>query len=153
MKVSRGVREAFVIAARAPRRVRPGQRIRVRLLLQRRRGGRFRLSFPMRVPRSLRPGARVLTLRGVVPASLQEASEDGIEIVLEDLAGGGAGSGDDAGPRSVGELAARHRRARRARRPARDVRLARPRAGRAAPAAACCCAASSQLPRAGRRRR
>ena len=38
MKVRRGVREAFVIAARAPRRVRPGQRMRVRLLLQRRRG-------------------------------------------------------------------------------------------------------------------
>jgi hypothetical protein len=106
MKVSRRVNEAFVIAARAPRRVRPGQRIRVRLLLQRRRGGRFRLSFPMRVPRSLRPGVKALTLRGVVPASLQEASEEGLEIVLEDIAGGGAGSGDDAGPRSVAELAA-----------------------------------------------
>lgn len=106
MKVSPGVREAFVIAARAPRRVRPGQRIRVRLLLQRRRGGRSRLSFPLTVPRSLRPGVRTLTLRGVVPASLQQASEDGIEIVLEDIAGGGGGSSDDAGPRSVGELAA-----------------------------------------------
>ncbi len=106
MKVTRGVREAFVIAARAPRRVRPGQRIRVRLLLQRRRGGRSRLSFPMRVPRSLRPGVKTLTLRGVVPASLQQASEDGLEIVLEDIAEGGAGSGDDAGPRSIGELAA-----------------------------------------------
>jgi hypothetical protein len=106
LSVRRGVSEAFVLSAKAPRRVRPGQRIRIRLLLQRRRGGRFRLSFPMTVPRSIRPGPRVLTLRGVVPASLQQASEDGIEIVLEDLAGGGAGGGDDAGPRSVAELAA-----------------------------------------------
>jgi hypothetical protein len=48
---------------------------------------------------------RLLTLRGIVPASLQDAAEDGIEIVLEDLAGGGA-SGDEAGSRSVAELAA-----------------------------------------------
>ena len=105
MKVRRGVREAFVLAAAAPRRVRPGQRIRVRLLLRRRRGGRFRLSFPMRVPRSLKPGRKVLRLRGVVPASLQEASEDGIEIVLDDLEGG-AGPDDRAGSPSVPELAA-----------------------------------------------
>ena len=105
MQVSRGVNEAFVLSARAPRRVRPGRRIRVRLRLQRRRGGRFRLSFPMRVPRGLRPGRHVLTLRGVVPASLEEASEDGLEIVLEDL-GEGAGSDDRAGPRSVRDLAA-----------------------------------------------
>ena len=105
MQVRRGVREAFVVAAAAPRRVRPGQRIRVRLLLQRRRGGRSRMSFRMRVPRSLRPGVRLLTLRGIVPASLQDASEDGIELVLEDL-GGGAGGGDEAGSRSIPDLAA-----------------------------------------------
>jgi len=104
MQVRRGVREAFVLSAAAPRRVRPGQRIRVRLLLQRRRGDRFRLSFAMRVPRSLKPGVRLLTLRGIVPASLQDAAEDGIEVVLEDLLGGGVN--DEAGSRSVPALAA-----------------------------------------------
>ena len=79
--------------------------MRVRLLVQRRRGGRERMSFRMRVPRSLRPGRRVLTLRGVVPQSLREGSEDGLEIVLDDDANGGGG-GDEAGPRSVAELAA-----------------------------------------------
>lgn len=103
MQVRRGVREAFVLRAAAPRRVRPGQRIRVRLLLQRRRGDRFRLSFAMRVPRSLRPGVRFLTLRGIVPASLQDGSEDGLELVLEDLTGGNS---DDPGSRSIAELAA-----------------------------------------------
>ena len=103
LRVRRRVREAFVLAAAAPRRVRPGQRMRVRLLLRRRRGDRFRLSFRMRVPRSLRPGVRVLKLRGVVPASLQDAAEDELEIVLEDLAGGDGG-GDEAGPRSVAVL-------------------------------------------------
>lgn len=105
MRIGRRVSEAFLLGARAPRRVRPGQRIRVRLLLQRRRGGRFRLSVPVRVPRTLPPGRRSLTLRGVVPTSLEEAFEDGIEQLLEDLADG-VGSSDNApGPRSVDALA------------------------------------------------
>ena len=105
LRVRRGVREAFLLAASAPRRVRPGQRIRVRLRLQRRRGNRFRLSFPMRVPRSLKPGVRSLRIRGVVPASLEDAAEDGLEIVLEDLEGGDSGD-DEPGPPSVAALAA-----------------------------------------------
>ena len=101
-RVRRGVREAFILRARAPRRVRPGQRIRVRLLVQNRRGARQRLAFRMRVPRSLRPGRRVLTLRGVVPLSIREGADEGFEIVLEE----GGGPSDEAGPPSIDSLAA-----------------------------------------------
>ncbi len=105
MAVKRDVKEAFILAARAPRRVRPGQRIRIRLVLQRRRGPRTVLSFPYRVPRSLGPGLKVLTLRGVVPASLREASEEGLELILEGFEA--PGGGDGAGPRSIRELASK----------------------------------------------
>lgn len=101
MKVRAGVREAFLLNARAPRRVRPGQRIRIRLLLQRSRAGRQQLSFAYRVPRSLRPGRRVLTIRGASPGSA-----DPLEEVFELIFGGGGGGGPRP-PRSVPELGAR----------------------------------------------
>jgi hypothetical protein len=107
MTMRRGVREGFILTARAPRRVRAGRRIRVRMLVQLRRGPRLRMAFRMRVPRSLRAGRRVLSLRGVVPESLREGSEDGLEQVLEDTGGGeGGGGSDEAGPQSLEELAA-----------------------------------------------
>ena len=101
----RGVREEFIIAAKAPRRVRAGRRIPIRLLLQRRRGGRRYVTFRYRVPRSTRAGLRVLTLRGVVPSSLASGSEDTLEVILEDGNGQG-GPSDTPGPPSVGALAA-----------------------------------------------
>jgi hypothetical protein len=103
MRSSRGVSEAFILSARAPRRVRPGQRIRIKLALQRRRAGRTSMSFRYRIPRSLRPGTRVLTLRGVVPASLRDASEGILEALFGDTDVPGAG--DRAGPRSRSDLA------------------------------------------------
>ena len=105
MRVRRGVEEALIVRARAPRTVRPGQRIRIRLALRQRRGGFERLSFAYRVPRSTRPGRRTLTLRGTVPLTLLE----GFELSIEDLLGGGAGGGladeDLVGPRSVDAVA------------------------------------------------
>lgn len=108
MRVHRGVREALILGARARGRARPGGRLRVTLLVQRRRGGRQQLSFHVRVPRSLRPGPRLLRLRGVVPQSMSDGSEDGLALLLEAL---GPGSGDvsstGTGPVSVSELAAK----------------------------------------------
>ena len=105
--IRRGLREAFILRATAPRRARAGSSIGVRLLLRRRRGGVFRRTVRVRVPRSLRAGVRTLTLRGVVPKSLSEGAEEGLELVLEEEGGtGGAGGGDEAGARSLDELAA-----------------------------------------------
>jgi hypothetical protein len=101
MKLRAGVSEAFIVRARAPRRVRPGQRIRVGLQLQRSRAGRKRVSFRYRVPRSLRPGRHLLTVRGAGAPG----SSNFLEQLFSEIFGGG---GDGSGPtRSVPELAAR----------------------------------------------
>jgi len=95
------VREAFIVGVRAPRRVTPGERIRVVLTLRRSRAGLTRVGFPMRVPRGLRPGRRVLSVRGRNPGG-----GGLIEFFAALLGGGGPGGG--GGPaRSVGDLAQR----------------------------------------------
>jgi hypothetical protein len=53
----RGIRQAYLRSVRAPKRVRPGQRIRVSIGIHRVRGERSRRSFTVRVPRELDPGA------------------------------------------------------------------------------------------------
>ena len=103
ISLRRGVREEFMIAAKAPRRAKAGSRIPIRLLLQRRRGGRRHVTFTYRVPRSTRPGRRTLTLRGIVPQSLASGSEEGLELILEGVA---EDTQDSPGPPSVGALAA-----------------------------------------------
>jgi hypothetical protein len=105
MAISRGVREAFLLRGRAPRRVRPGQVIRVRLVLRRRRGGRTTLTARLRVPRDLRPGRRVLRITGRDPRQIDVALED--ELVLF-LVGEEEGGGRRSA-RSIRELAARIR--------------------------------------------
>lgn len=96
--VRAGVREAFIVRADAPRRVRPGQRIQIRLRLQRSRAGRFGMSFPYRVPKAVAPGRRTLTIRGTGAGGFNLA-----EIFSMIFSGGGA----NRPARSVGELAAR----------------------------------------------
>jgi hypothetical protein len=99
-----GVTRDVLVAARGPRRVRPGERIRVRLALQRRGGGRRTLRVPVRVPRSGRPGVRRLVLTGNGgSASLED------EFLLELFGLIGAG-GEPREPRSVRQLAAAVRR-------------------------------------------
>ena len=86
VRARRGVREALLVRGRAPRRVRPGRRVRIRLVVQERRGGRRRLSFVTRVPGDLRPGRRVL----VVGPTTGESLED---VLLELLEGSFAKGG------------------------------------------------------------
>jgi hypothetical protein len=104
MGVSRGVREAFLLRGSAPRRVRPGQVIRVRLRLRRRRGGRTTLTSRLPVPRDLRPGRRTLRIVGRDPRQIDEALEG--ELVFF-LLGEEEDSGGRQGPRSIRQLAAR----------------------------------------------
>ncbi len=103
MKVRAGVREAYILGAQAPLRVRRGKRVRIRLALQRSRAGRTRVSFPYRVPRSADRGPQILTIRG------SGASNDleGLEDLFFELLIGGFGSGGGSGPRTVGGLADR----------------------------------------------
>jgi hypothetical protein len=100
MRARRGARTDVLLSAHAPRAVRPGQRIRVRLDVARRGGGRRRLSFPLRVPRGLGPGERTLVLAGTGG----RGTEEQVLLSLEDVL---TGEAPGRGPRSLRELAGR----------------------------------------------
>jgi hypothetical protein len=114
VRLRRGVKEDVLLRGRALRRVRPGQRVRVRLAVRRRgTGARRRLTIRFRVPRSVRPGRRAVVLTGTGRGS----GEDAIELITVELAealfGDGETDEESAGPRSVGELVALVRSLRR----------------------------------------
>lgn len=103
VKVRRGLRQAFMLKARAPQTVRRGRRIKVRVRVREIRGAARWISFRMRVPRRMPRGERELTLTGT-------PSDDGgvFEIDLADLLfgeGEEGGASDEAGPRTVKALA------------------------------------------------
>jgi hypothetical protein len=101
MQIRPTVREAFIVGAEAPLRVKRGQPVRIRLRLQRSRAGRTEVSFPYRVPRDTKKGLRILTIRG--PGS--GGGLGGLEDFFLALFGGGGGG---EGPtRSVNDLTKR----------------------------------------------
>ena len=73
VEIGRGEQFAILRKVRVPRRVRAGQRVRVRVTLQRIRGRRFTRTYTVRIPEHLRPGRRTLGLRGTQPSSFDEA--------------------------------------------------------------------------------
>ena len=103
VKVQRGLLEAIMLRGSAPRRVRPGQRIRVRLLVHRRRGKRQRVSFKLRLPHSLRPGARTLVLSG---GEAEPGTTDLTDVLTISLDSSSSDSGGETGPSTPEELAA-----------------------------------------------
>ena len=102
-----GVKEDVLLRARGPRRARKGQRIRVRVTVQRRRGGRHRITVPVRVPRSLKPGVHRLTLRGT-GAGFSDGGSLVEEIILL-LEGAFGPGGAPSEPRNVRQLGRRLR--------------------------------------------
>jgi len=101
MRLRPTVREAFIVGAQAPLRVRRGQRVRIRMQLQRSRAGRTRVSFPYRIPRDTKKGLQILTIRGPGSGGGLAALED---FFIELFTGGGGGDGPT---RSVADLAKR----------------------------------------------
>jgi len=99
------VAEDVLVGADGPRRAHPGERIHVRLTLQRRRGARRTLSVPVRLPRSLRPGPHRLVIAGNGGASTSpdELITDLVDVIVEVLIFDDEGSADE--PRSVRGLA------------------------------------------------
>jgi hypothetical protein len=94
MELRRGERIGDLRSVRAPRTVRPGQKIRVRVGLRRMHGPRIVRRYTVRIPRDVRPGRRKLTLSSGDDGSSQE------EFFQEILGDGSAGSG----PSSLSEL-------------------------------------------------
>jgi hypothetical protein len=79
--LQRGERLAFLRGVKAPRRVRPGRRVRLRVTVQHIRGGRTTRSYRVRIPRGIRPGVRALTLAGFDESS---PDEELLELLLGD---------------------------------------------------------------------
>ena len=77
LALEHGMRFATIRKATAPRRVRRGQRVTVRLTVQAPRERAQRLSFRVTIPRSVKPGTRTLRLTGA-PADPGEGSYGGL---------------------------------------------------------------------------
>jgi len=75
----RGERLAYLRRVKAPRRVRPGQRVRLRVTMQRIRGGNLTKSYRVRIPGGLKPGVRMLKLSGFEEPSFDD---DLLELLL-----------------------------------------------------------------------
>jgi hypothetical protein len=102
-RVTRGVRKAELLSGRAPRRIRRGQRIRVRLRLGYPRGERHGLTIRFRVPGEAPSGHRTLVLEGTGDSS------GGVDELLQELGLSLEGeSGPEArAPRTLRELVGR----------------------------------------------
>ncbi len=103
--LSRGLSQAFLLGATAPRTVRPGQRVPVKVRVRITRGPVKTLRVRIPVPRNLKPGRRSIRLVGT-PADTLETLEGGFgEGFFIDIFEGGGAPGGDPGPRSLDALA------------------------------------------------
>ena len=105
MGLRRGVRQAVILEASAPRTVRRGRRVPVSLRVRVVRGPRRTLRFRLRVPHDAGRGRRVLRLTG---APLDSGEGGFGELVLELFEE--PDTLDDPRPRTFGQLARRFRR-------------------------------------------
>jgi hypothetical protein len=78
IETRRGERVAFLRRVKAPRRVKPGQAVTLKVTMQRLRGRNFTKRFRVNLPGRLKPGRRTLRLTGFE----QESSEEDILAVL-----------------------------------------------------------------------
>ena len=109
VKLRRGLRQAFIRSVTMPRRVRRGQRVRVRLNLQVVRGPRITRSFRLRIPGSVRSGRRRLAFTG---RDVDDPESDLFGALLETITIGGDEEDDgagDPGARSIEAVARRVR--------------------------------------------
>jgi hypothetical protein len=101
LKLHRGADQAFIRGISLPARVRPGQRVRVRVALQRVRGGALSRTYTIRIPADAKRGKQRLRLTG------QDADQGDSGFTTIILGGDTPqDTGGDAGPGTLGELAA-----------------------------------------------
>jgi hypothetical protein len=93
----RGEQLAFLRKIRAPKRVKPGQRVRVRVTMQRVRDGNLTRTYRVRIPGGTKPGRRTLKLIG-----FRQASPD--DELLELLLGEDGGEEPPGGPARLSDL-------------------------------------------------
>ena len=98
IKTQRGEQVAFLRRVKAPRRVKPGQAVTLKVTMQRLRGSNFTKRYRVNVPGGLKPGRRTLRLAGPE----QEMDEEDILAILFGL--GPEDEGGSDGPASLNDL-------------------------------------------------
>jgi hypothetical protein len=101
LRVQRGADQAFIRGVRLPARVRPGQRVRARVSLQRVRGGTLTRTYTLRIPADAPRGNQRVRFVG----QDADAGEDGFTTIIigdDDE----RDEGGDPGPRTLRELEA-----------------------------------------------
>ncbi len=100
----RGLAEASILSARAPRHVRAGELVRVRLRVRVYRGPIRTMSFRVRVPRGAR-GAAVLNIKGPPSPVGAGSSTGGLAGALTSILSLGASSGPPPSTKPIASLA------------------------------------------------
>jgi hypothetical protein len=100
LNVHRGTDQAFIRGVSLPQRVRPGQKVRVRVALQPVRGDRLTRGYTMQIPRDARSGRQTLRLVG---QDVDQGENAFTTIILGDDQE--QNEGGDPGPDSLDELA------------------------------------------------
>jgi hypothetical protein len=98
VEIRRGERVAFLRRVRAPRRVRPGQAVTLRVTMQRLRGGNFTKRYRVNIPGGLKAGRRTLRLTGFE----QEFEEEDLLAILFGL--DGEDENEPPGPARLNDL-------------------------------------------------
>jgi len=111
VRLRRGADIAYMRDLELPRRVRPGQTVRARLTVQRRRGPRERVTVPLKMPSDLERGSSRIFLRGVDPDFSDTGFLEELILEFEDESGEDEERAEDEsaldeGPQSLSELRA-----------------------------------------------
>jgi hypothetical protein len=93
----RGEQLAFLRRIKAPKRVKPGQKVRLKVTMQRVRDGNLTRTYRVRIPGGVKPGRRTLKLIG-----FEQSSPD--EELLDLLLGDEEGEEPANGPARLGDL-------------------------------------------------
>ena len=108
VRVRRGAALEFMRELDLPRRVRPGQRVRAKLTVQRLRGPKRVLNVRLKMPPDLKRGSRRIILRGTDADFSEEGLFEAITILFgdeeEDKGRNRDRSALDEGPQSLSEL-------------------------------------------------
>ena len=98
IELRRGERVAFLRKVKAPKRVRPGQAVTLRVTMQRLRGGNFTKRYRVNLPGGLKAGKRTLRLSGFE----QDVEEEDLLAILFGLEGEDENQG--SGPARLNDL-------------------------------------------------
>ncbi|HET6508387.1 MAG TPA: hypothetical protein VFG42_16455 [Baekduia sp.] len=107
LKLRRSLRQAYILGATGPTRVKRGRDVKVKVYAQKVRGAKLTRTVKVHIPRYLSKGTHILTLTGT-PADVvagQTDSGDYSSTFTISLGDDSSGS-DDPGPRSLRELTA-----------------------------------------------